>query len=428
LPQPPSSSSSCSAAPGPPDVHMNDSIAACPLMQFVHGKSLEVVQSFKFQPHEQVSALTAAIFEGDPCEYLVVGTAHVCRDEPEPLHGRILVYANKVSPTTACKCAYALVSEMDVPGAVYALETFKGALLGTVNNRVIMWRWSSNRLESICGYSGGIIAVYLQVLNDSIMVGDLMRSASILNYVEKDNALVEVARDTSSAWLTSISMLSENLFLCADDAHNIFTLQRGSPAAAGASGSAAAAGTASGGYPPTGLGVHPGGADDSQLERVGQMHMGEFVNRIHRAKLVEHPVAVVDDLAAGGSKNAENDSRFIPLTQVVWASVDGAIGLMASLPSEREFARLSIIQDCIFPDQVQSLVEGLPHGEWRDYWGESQGSLPHKGFIDGNLLESVLEMPKSAQQALVDRLRARNVVMEGVNGLVREIEAYARLH
>ena len=48
----------------------------------------------------------------------------------------------------------------------------------------------------------------------------------------------------------------------------------------------------------------------SRLERVGQMHMGEFVNRMHRATLVEHPAAVIDS----GTSDVDNlDIRRIQL-------------------------------------------------------------------------------------------------------------------
>lgn len=247
-----------------------------------------------------------------------------------------------------------------------------------------------------------------------------MRSASLLAFKEEDNVLVEVARDASSAWLTSIVMLSENVFLCADDAHNVFTLQRGSASPTPAS--PAAAGIRAAGNPA----MVPDDAS-TQLERVGQMHMGEFVNRMHRASLVEHPVALLDT-----GSTADERSSFTPLKQVVWASVDGAIGLIVSLRDEQEFARLSIIQDVVAQEareqKVFGLLEGLPHGEWRDYWAEAQGPLPHKGFIDGNLLELVLELPRTAQQAIVDQLGARNVVMDGVLGLMRELENLVRLH
>merc|ERR1712139_491550 len=83
---------------------------------------------------------------------------------------------------------------------------------------------------------------------------------------------------------------------------------------------------------------------NSRLVRVGQMHMGEFVNRMHRATLVEHPVAVLDGAATASGTPSAEDASHMPLKQVVWASVDGAIGIMASLRDEQEFARLSIIQ------------------------------------------------------------------------------------
>ena len=135
---------------------------------------------------------------------------------------------------------------------------------------------------------------------------------------------------------------------------------------------------------------------------------------------MEHP-----DAGAEGAE-ASSGSGYMPLAQAVWARVDGAVGLVASLRCERDFARLSLIQDAIasgVPSQ-----DGLPHGAWRDVWTEVQGASPHRGFVDGDLIESYLGLPRQAQQAIANALEAGGVATDGVEGLLREIEELARLH
>jgi len=402
-----SSCSSSSVVPAPPDMEMDGAISLASL-HFVDGRTLQISQTLRMEPHEQVASMAPVIFEGSATEYLAVGTAYVFPDEPEPLRGRILLYEQQPGLVVGGAGVFRLAAELDVPGAVYALLSFQGMLLGSVNNRVSLWRWSSNGLDTVCCHSTNILALYLQVLGDHVLLGDLMRSASLLQYKPGDEPeLAEVARDLGSAWLTSTAMLSERLFLCTDDTHNVFTLSSNNLSNVSRT--------------PAGV------ADDARgkLERVGQMHTGEFVNRMHRAPLVEHPAATADG-ADASSTGAHDGFNYSPIEQIVWASVDGSIGLIASLRGEHEFARLSLMQDAVSKEVLA--LGGLSHREWRDHWSEQQGSSPHKGFIDGNLLELALEMPRQRQQAVVDRLRAGNVLIGGVEGLLREIEELAQVH
>jgi len=210
-----------------------------------------------------------------------------------------------------------------------------------MGNRVYIWRWRSSTainssssaanpahafLEEVCCYSKNIVALHLQAMGNHVLVGDLMRSAALLRYspgtgpTEAGSRLEEVASDLGTAWLTATEMLTEDLFLCTDDKHNVFALARGG-------GSLSDSGCHAGGSPSSssrrGLNGAAAAVDlRSQLERVGQLHMGEFVNRLHRAALVQHPV---DEMLGGDQLN------YIPASQVVWASVDGSIGLIASL-------------------------------------------------------------------------------------------------
>ena len=82
----------------------------------------------------------------------------------------------------AGKPNFGMVGEIEVPGAVYSILPFKGMLLGSVNNRVMIWKCSRGKLDQVCVHSGHIIALHLQAMGDHILVGDLMRSASLLMY------------------------------------------------------------------------------------------------------------------------------------------------------------------------------------------------------------------------------------------------------
>lgn len=290
---------------------------------------------------------------------------------------------------------FELKSELKVEGAVYALLPFQGMLLGSVNNRVCVWRWASSKLELVCAHTANILALFLQASGDLILVGDLMRSASLLRYCGKDTRLEELARDLASAWLTATAMLSDSVFLCADESHHLLALTR--------------------------VDAAEGKSSRAFLDRVGHFHVGEFVNRMHRAALVEQPVTEAD---AAPETNADG-LDYTPVSQVVWASVDGAVGIVASLRGEREFARLTLIQEAV--SREVPAAGGLPHGEWRDVWEHLGGPAPHRGFIDGDLLEALLALPRAAQERVAERVRAQ-VPLAGVEELLREVEELARLH
>lgn len=385
-------------------------------LRFVAARSLETVQSLRLEPRELVSSLCSAVLEGDDAEYVAAGTALLDSEEPEPTRGRLLLYAPRCSAESGGgPASFELAAELEVQGAVYSLLPFQGMLLGSVNNRVVVWRRCAEdprRLQEVCCHGASMMALHLQARGSHILVGDLMRSASLLQFNPQGPGLEEVARDTESAWLTAVEMLGEELFLCADASHNLYTLARGTGASKLQSPSPA---RPRGGGGCTGL--LPEDLFRSKLERVGRMYSGEFVNRMRRAALAQ-PVA-----AAGGGEAG----NLAPVEQVVWASTDGAIGLIASLSSEEEFARLSLIQDAVSREALG--IAGLSHGDWRDVFAEPGEPQAHRGFVDGDLLESLLEMPRRRQQAVTDRVLAQGVaVAEGVEGLLREVEQLARLH
>lgn len=96
---------------------------------------------------------------GDKSQYYVVGTAIVKPEEYEPTKGRILVLQyrnNKVE----------LVDYREVKGSVYALTAFQGKLLASVNNKVNLYKWTSQtggqqELVSECGIPVQVLALYM---------------------------------------------------------------------------------------------------------------------------------------------------------------------------------------------------------------------------------------------------------------------------
>ena len=78
---------------------------------------------------ENPGSIISLQFSEDQNTYFVVGTTFVVDREAEPTKGRILVFS--VADGKA-----ALVSEIEIKGAVYSLCEFNGKILASVNSKV----------------------------------------------------------------------------------------------------------------------------------------------------------------------------------------------------------------------------------------------------------------------------------------------------
>lgn len=98
----------------------------------------------------------------------------------EFLQGRILMFMVEDGKLQ-------LIAEKETKGAVYSLNAFNGKLLAAINQKIQLYKWmlrddGSRELQSECGHHGHILALYVQTRGDFIVVGDLMKSISLLIY------------------------------------------------------------------------------------------------------------------------------------------------------------------------------------------------------------------------------------------------------
>ncbi|CAK9049830.1 unnamed protein product [Durusdinium trenchii] len=348
-------------------------------VQFVHSETTDLLGTMTLGQDEMVASVVAVTFAGDCTEYIAVGTAIVLDNEPEPSRGQVLLLALRgdTSVQTA-KCGldeeppFRLVCTLEVPGAVYTLVAFQQMLLGAVNNRLQLWNLKSGQLVEVCRYSAGVIVLDVQVMGSHILVGDIMRSVNLFRF--EDSSLKMVAYDEISAWSTSVDMLSDNHFLCADDGGNLLALSRGEL-------------TASVG-------------DVRILERVGRIHTGEFMNRFR----------------PGFFALRVNEPR---VKTTIWASASGAFGVIVPVNCEKTFMRLLMLQDCI----RRELVPMLTHSTLR-------GGTEYGGFLNGDLLERFLDIPEGKQKVLALEVAdaglttSENPVLE----LIQDVEGLSQMY
>lgn len=70
-----------------------------------------------------------------------------------------------------------------------------------------------------------VLALSLDTRGDKVLVGDLMRSMSVLKMTNQDPLKLDVlAVDSKTAWMTAVKFVNDYTYIGADDRNNIFTL------------------------------------------------------------------------------------------------------------------------------------------------------------------------------------------------------------
>jgi len=256
-----------------------------------------------------------------------------------------------------------------------------------------------------------------------IVVGDLMRSVSVLEFTQKGgssggggggggvvatSSLLEVARDNNANWMTALEPMHRDFYVGAEHMNNLVTLRR-----------------------------HPNGAtqeDRSRLEPYGAFHLGDFVNRFRAGTL-----AVPSSSTASSSSSTTNQrkdhtrqqqqqqqqqqpgsSNSLEATAAAAAAVDSAAdsattsllfgtvgGMLGAVLSvdERTYHLFVGVQRALAKVVLRgsgplASVGGLSHGLWRSFENEAKVA-DCKNVVDGDLVESFLDLDSKDMDAVV---------------------------
>jgi len=273
-----------------------------------------------------------------------------------------------------------LQAEISVRGAVYSLCSFHGKLLAGVNSKVLLYKWKedSKELSGECDHTGHILALYLATRGDFIIVGDLMKSISLLAYTPVDGLMKELARDFRPNWMTAVGFLDDDNYIGAENSFNIFSLQRNSEA------------------------VSP--EERVKLEVTGEFHVGEFINRFRQGSLVMK-------MPTEGPQQGP-----IITNTTLFGTASGSIGVLASIDKE-SYQILENIQNSL--NNVIKGVGGFSYEEWRAFYNErTPYPVPAHGFLDGDLIESFMDLtPKQMEQVASET----NLTVEEIQKLIETL-------
>ena len=230
--------------------------------------------------------------------FLIVGTAYALHDEDEPTKGRVMVLScapdGEGNPNQR---HIKLVTELQVRGGVYSMcQFYEGKILITVNSKTQMCQLVDDgtgvcKLTTVgVGHHGHILSLFVtsraktrtpqststsealigsaeskekddtETIEQLALVGDLMRSISLVQHYPQYNTLEEVARDFNANWTTAVCMLTDDVYLGGENWNNLYVLRRNTKAASE--------------------------EVRCRLDTVGEFHLGEMVNKFMSGSLV----------------------------------------------------------------------------------------------------------------------------------------------
>uniref|UniRef100_A0A8C6WPJ9 DNA damage-binding protein 1 n=1 Tax=Neogobius melanostomus TaxID=47308 RepID=A0A8C6WPJ9_9GOBI len=342
--------------------------------------TFEVLHAHQFLPSEYALSMVSCRLGKDPSVYFVVGTAMVYPEEAEPKQGRIIVFHYTDGKLQT-------VAEKEVKGAVYSMVEFNGKLLASINSTVRLYEWTAEKeLRTECNHYNNIMALYLKTKGDFILVGDLMRSVLLLAYKPMEGNFEEIARDFNPNWMSAVEILDDDNFLGAENAFNLFVCQKDSAATTD--------------------------EERQHLQEVGVFHLGEFVN------VFCHGSLVLQNL--GESSTPTQGS-------VLFGTVNGMIGLVTSL-SEGWYSLLLDLQNRL--NKVIKSVGKIEHSLYPFHCMRKTEQAT--GFIDGDLIESFLDLGRAKMQEVVSTLQiddGSGMKREAtVDEVIKIVEELTRIH
>ncbi|KAL8139852.1 hypothetical protein V2J09_005873 [Rumex salicifolius] len=343
-------------------------------VRLLDDQTFDFISTYPLDTFECGCSILSCSFSDDNNVYYCVGTAYVLPEENEPTKGRILVFVVEDGKLQ-------LIAEKETKGAVYSLNAFNGKLLAAINQKIQLYKWvlrddGTRELQSECGHHGHILALYVQTRGDFIVVGDLMKSISLLIYKHEEGAIEERARDYNANWMSAVEILDDEAYLGAENNYNLFTVRKNSEGATD--------------------------EERARLEVVGEYHLGEFVNRFRHGSLV--------------MRLPDSDVGQIPT--VIFGTINGVIGVIASLPAD-QYTFLEKLQASL--RKVIKGVGGLSHEHWRSFYNEKK-TVDAKNFLDGDLIESFLDLNRARMEEISKAMAVP------VEDLCKSVEELTRLH
>jgi len=242
-----------------------------------------------------------------------------------------------------------LQCEKTVKGAVLCLSELAGKLAAAINTKVVLFSmdYSSEvrSLKQVGEQGGNVMVLCICTRGDFILVADIVKSLTLLAYSAVDGSLKEISRDYNPNWMTAAEIQDDENFLGGENSFNLFSLSKNS-----------------------------GGVTEDErgrLDITGEFYLGEMVNRFRHGSLVMKPP----------------EGEGVKVETTLFGTVSGTIGIVSRIPQEI-FAQLLRVEKAM---EKINTIGGFSNEEFRQFSSERKVS-PSRGFIDGDLIESYMEL------------------------------------
>ncbi|MFH4976853.1 hypothetical protein AB6A40_003562 [Gnathostoma spinigerum] len=250
--------------------------------------TFEFLHACQLGKDEMAQSIKSCKLGDDPDPYYVVGTAIVSNDETEAKLGRIMMFS--VSPPGKGD-RLRKVYEKEVKGAPYSIETISGGkLVVAINSCVRLFEWTSDKeLRLECSDFDNVTALCLRARNELVLVGDLMRSLSLLSYKPMESSFEKIARDYVTNWISACEIIDTDTYLGAENGYNLFTDVRDTSAVTK--------------------------EESVRLQELGLFYLGEPVNVFRHGSLV----------------SSHNEGTPPYSTPILFGTSDGGLGVIVQL-------------------------------------------------------------------------------------------------
>lgn len=218
------------------------------------------------------------------------------------------------------------------------------------------------KLRLVPKFHDNILTMSIDTRGDVILLGDLIQSMAIVKFdgtttTSTSSTVGKTATDFNTAWMTAVKILREDCYLGADMCYNLFTLKRSMDSS-------------------------------KKLEPAGEYHLGDMVNAFQEGSLAQE------------LHEHELDKPPAPGSSFIYATVNGAVGVIASLTRE-QYELLLVVQEKIL--NVLPKIGDFDHAEYRTLENGVRQS-PARNFIDGDLIERFLTLSPKDKEKVVHGL------------------------
>lgn len=318
-------------------------------------QKFDKMDQFKLDTLELCASMIHIQFD-KKLNYFVLGTGYIYQGEDIPKKGRILMFQIKNGKLK-------LMYEKEVQGAVHSMTEMNGKLITTINSKISIWKWietNNSKYELIeeCKIEDNTYLKNVKCIGDFIFTGDVVRSVSL--YLYKQEGIIEkISKDYNSRFIDSIEILDDSSFIASEEEHHLICFKKNT--------------------------------DSSQEEErrkllvQGSYHLGDRINKMECGSLI--------------MKNLSK-SEYSKIKSFVYGTIGGSIGIFTKI-DEKHFDLFLDLQNSL--SQVIKGIGGLSLLEFRK---------DLKYFIEGDLIESFLELPKEKQEQVKNKMKTKITIEE----------------